>query len=622
MRVLGTTLSFGSATATHGGGLLRGDIFLDRGTLQVYGDQKSMPPVTYVVGAGGAADGAINGSGAIRLRPFAIFQSNQVGTEAEPMTTVQLAEASRFQMYDGIWASDVTIDSASMAAISGDVHIENLTLTGSAAHAQATLGDIYLGNVISDSPDDELFAQANIQADEGNVAISGDLTLSKGLTSIIAGKDITIGNGEGSITGPGELYVKAGGDVNVASAHMEESNIKALRMNVGEGLVAKNVLAAQLLTNTLEVRENLEIQGNSVNIFGTQVDYGLLQITGEGNKVGGNLSVFDAKLDIPDLAVGGNANLSAVSGSFDTISVGNTLDFAAGDLTGNALTAKKMIVGEAEYATTLNAANIAFDALKIGRDGIVNTDAIAAPGGSIYLTDGGALNLSGGDLGSQATPLGSVFVGSGSDLGAPGSIFAASLAGNGAGAVTALDSIAISDAISGNLHLEAGGDIEAASIGATSLKAKNVSALAGSLNLAEASAISGDLLIYGPGERGRSADAAQGAFDSLTVGGTMTLGGSDLTGRELAAGTVLVGSRSIPTTLNVEQMADGFGLGAGGNAWVSFGQPDDQWLKATIAASSERSAASAAVGVYTPVKVGASGVTLDPSQARAASRQA
>lgn len=201
MRVLGTTLSFGSATATHGGGLLRGDIFLDRGTLQVYGDQKSMPPVTYVVGAGGAADGAINGSGAIRLRPFAIFQSNQVGTEAEPMTTVQLAEASRFQMYDGIWASDVTIDSASMAAISGDVHIENLTLTGSAAHAQATLGDIYLGNVISDSPDDELFAQANIQADEGNVAISGDLTLSKGLTSIIAGKDITIGNGEGSITG-------------------------------------------------------------------------------------------------------------------------------------------------------------------------------------------------------------------------------------------------------------------------------------------------------------------------------------------------------------------------------------------------------------------------------------
>lgn len=377
LRVIDTTLNFGSATRTNGG-MLRGSAFLDKGTIQVYSNNNSTAPASFYLG-GGDSSGAIHGDGSLLLKQSALASVGQVGQENEPLPSIQLDYQSHLQIRDGLFADSVIINEASIAVTRGDINIEDLNLNGAGSSIQADQGDIFINNLVSTSPDDELFAQTGINADEGSITIAGDMNLARGLTAIRAGHDITIARGEGSIKGPGELYLRANGHVNAGNVMMENSDLEALRMNVGGNLTARNALAAQLSANKVNIGENLEIQGNSVQIFGVKVDYGLLEIKGEGSRVGGDARVFDAVIDVPDLSIGKNAIFSAVRGNFASLDIADELDFAAGDLAGDSVSARSIVMGESEFATTLNVKNIGFQSLKIGSLGALATDAMRAP---------------------------------------------------------------------------------------------------------------------------------------------------------------------------------------------------------------------------------------------------
>lgn len=608
LHVLSSTLNLGTATNVLGG-ILPGDISLEDSTLQVYGSPFSAD-ATYTIAPAGSAAGLITGDGTVSLRPRARLLARCAGSATSPLAAIRLEAGSTMQLWGPLHARDLGISSASVSLLAGDAHVADLYLDGKEASLQASTGNLFLNNVSSSSPDRDATGSPVIAAAKGDVTIAGSLRLSGGLTSIQAGGDINLLAG-GASAGDGVLYLRATGNLNAGNAGTMDARLEALRMDVGGTVSANNVLAAQVKAGNLAVSQNLEIRGNA--IMEDQVRYGSLAVSAKGNSVGGDLSIHDALLDIPELKVGGDVVLSGVDGNLGDLNVRGSLDAAAGNLSGSALKSANILIGESEYPTSLNVDSVEFGSLRIGRLGSLDTRTLAAPNGSIRLENGGKLEVAEGDIGSPTSPLTAISLGTGSNMTAPASVYARALTGAPtANAFTARGNIQIFGPISGHMDISTPGTVTATNVTANSLHAGNAVITAGTLHLAEAGTLTGDLLIHGSQAPGA---VNYGAFSSLQVGGSLVLSGAQLAGNQLEAGKIYAGGSAVPTILYASRLSTGFGLAVGSNAWVTLGGYDTSWAGGATAGSigRQRQVQGGVLGLVSPIVVGNAGLEIDPA---------
>lgn len=547
IQVDGTRLSLGAATKSAGG-VLSGSIDLvNGGVLRVYGGTSSSPQ-SYTLKTVSPSSGAITGDGAIELRKNSILQTGAIGTQAAPVDKVSLEDGASFFVSNGLWASHLTVDSSSVVARSGDIHAQNVTLSGAGSSLVATKGNLVLGNVTSTSPGDELFAQNGIEADDGNVEITGALKLPGGLTRIAATGDVTIRNGTATPAtgglGQGALYLRAGGNVNADSGYLHHTTIEALKMTIADDLTAANVTAAQLSAKSVTTSGNLVVTGSSLEIFGHKVSYGLLDLdngnSGSASTIGGNLQVTDSKFHAGILDIAQDAEIKRVTGNFADMAVKGDFDFGAGTLYGGNLTAREMRLGDRQFSTSLEAASIKAASMAAGRNRV-----------DVHAKD-----------------------------------------------------IAVSGIISGSelFTLVADGNISAGSLEAGRVEADNLKITSGALSLhnGATSIIHHDLEINGKGS-----EVDNGEFQSLQVGGALRIAGAGLSGESLAATQIIVGGEA-QSQLSTRVLASGAKLDVIENGQISLGQKGPEWLDSALAGIRQQK--SPALGVYAPITLAGANV--------------
>lgn len=143
-----------------------------------------------------------------------------------------------------------------------------------------------------------------------------------------------------------------------------------------------------------------------------------------------------------------------------------------------------------------------------------------------------------------------------------------------------------------NFFINASGAVKAKSIKAGSMQAGSINITSGGLSLLSdhASVITGNVQIHG-----NSAQSDSGSFKNLTVGGTLSIAGSSLSGDVLNAGNIVAGSNGITnlstiylqaagitanglTNVEATDFNSGLNIAIGKNSQVSLGQPYSAWL--------------------------------------------
>lgn len=364
----GQELAFGSATSANVGGTLNGQVVLDGGTLDVYGGNSGMAQYD-ITGAltGGSGTLRIMGRGALSVNAIGdsgakfgtiIMDGGQILRSRTGVLADELVQNSGSLRVAGAGvtlksatihngadlsasAGDVVIDTVEMTdnsmlrAFAGDIKVGSLRTVGNLPHifdlpytvwaekgninignakmeggasVRADVGNITFGDATSTTETTEhLLYRTTVEAG-GSVAVNGRLTVREGLASILAGEDVTLGDGNSA--GAGELYIRAG-------RNLIADTVNALRMEVGGSVTANTVRGSQLVAGSMDVTGDVTMQGNQANGEG----YGSLSLNAP-SRVGGNLALnYVLASSLPALTVGNSVSLAAANADFSSLSV-------------------------------------------------------------------------------------------------------------------------------------------------------------------------------------------------------------------------------------------------------------------------------------------------------------
>lgn len=489
-RVYGTTLKLGNATNSKGG-VLDGNIVLDGSSiLEARSAVGSGATSAWLLRAIGNTDGAISRTGKLRLHANGLLQTGAIGAEAEELHSITIQDNSRLIATDNLWTKNLVLkDDSAIVGRQGDINADALSLAN--ASSISSSGDVTTGAIQSASSP-TVVDMNSIQTEAGNITINGQINLQSGLLSLRSGGDININYDGAAITGAGELYLRALGNINGVESLHEKTSIEALRINSGSDVKAKDILAAQFTAQNAKITQDLTIKGDSVELFGQQVDYGLLNLSGNASEIGGNLDVADAKMTLGNARVGEDAYFNRIDGTFNNLIVkGNTV-LDCGSLTGENLESSSMQIGGRQFTSNLKTTALQPGNLEAGQNAVIQTGSYISTGGNLILKNGASLVVEKGDIGSAEMPLGDIEIANVSSFHAPASIFAKSLAQSGSSQTvfSAASDIAIDGAIAGSesLSLQAGGKISSDSL------------LAGAVDAYELTT-KGDAVIYSTGDK-------------------------------------------------------------------------------------------------------------------------
>lgn len=559
MRVFGATLRLGNATNANGG-VLWGNVTLNNNArLEARNSVGSSAMATWILRALSPTNGSITGNGSLRALSSGFLQAGAIGSVNQPLASITIQDESRIRSSGGIWADTIEIrETSALDELQGNVDASAVTLEN--ASSITASGNISIGSLQSSST--ATVADRNsLETDSGNITINGQINIKSGLLSLRSGGDVNFNYDGGAITGAGELYLRANGNVYGAEKLHDKTSIEALRLVASDDVTLKDLLAAQFTAKNVKIGQDLTIKGDSVELFGQKVDYGLLDLAGNENQIGGNLDVADTKISLGSAKIGGDALFNRVEGNFDSLAVASSASLDSGTIAGKSLAAASTRVGSRQFASLLITDSLKPGNLEIGRNGKVKTGEYVSTGGDLAISDDGSLELEKGDLGASSTPLGNITLSNVSGLHAPASIFAKTLSASGSQPtlVAAGQSINISGDISGtsSLSLQAGAGIAAGSIVAGGLEATTLNS-------------TGDVAIYGTSEKAATfklsgagkarenlylsranidakdlkagkntvLDKVQGNFANLDTGATLYVAGSNLKAESAAAQTI------------------------------------------------------------------------------------
>lgn len=560
-RVFGSTFRLGNATSASGG-YIAGNIVLDqKSILEARNAVGVSATKSWLLRAIGNTDGAIAGTGELRVRSNGILQTGPIGADIESLRAITIQDSSRLNATENIWTKNLALkDTSSMVARRGNINADLLSLTN-ASSISASSGDVTVGSIQSASAS-TVSDMNSIETETGNITVNGQINLQSGLLSMRSGGDININYDGAAITGAGELYLRSKGNIYGAESLHEKTSISALKISSSSNISVKDVLAAQLTAENARISQDLTIKGNSADLFGQKVDYGLLELSGSESEVGGNLDVTDAKMKLGTFKVAEDAYFNRVDGTFNKLSVTGQTILDGGSLDGGNLESGSMKIGGRQFPGTLKTSMLQPGNLEAGRNASIQTGTYVSTGGNLVLKDGASLIVEKDDIGSATMPLGDIELSNMATFHAPASIFAKTLsaAGDSQTLFSATNNITLNGSVAGSekLSLLAGGKIKADNIIAGSLIASELDST-GNVTIYNTGNNNASLKLSGPTSQingefylshgqmgienlqvGKNAifNKASGTFQNLDVSSTLYLAGSSLLGANVTANDI------------------------------------------------------------------------------------
>lgn len=625
IRVNGTTLQLGTSSAT--GGTFAAAVGLAaNGHLSIFGSDGT---TAYSLGSNSITT-AVNNTGSLTLSGAGgLHNVTSVGSQNALLARIGMNGDMRLAVRDGVWARQIALENGAQItlqqgslALPADSSI-NLN-NGSRIWVQkgaATVGNLRLGADLN-API-EWLTKNNVLESSGNITINGRLMVDRGLASIISHNgNITISHPAGEIeTNGGELHLEAqNGKILASGGNLPLSgNITALEVEAAT-INCKNLIAMNVIANSLTITENATISTYGIDISGTA-------------SIGGNLV-------LENLSKASRLGAMTVDGSVDMTNAGNValtslkagsdISIDGGTVTGTRMSGKNITLGARGHSTSLalnglgindtleagdkatlrvgtlgNGTSLQTDTpppAASGKTGIFAAKAslrnstvsssgqeISVGGGSLSRT---SLTATKGDISIASTALSDSSLAAGRDVSLSGQMtFSGS--GDFVGAARNLTSLTALSGTGLQLYAEnsmTAPAISAARVVAASLHATGDARVTGSIAAGTAQ-IGGNLSLAG-------APYAYGAFNDLRVGGAISLRNATLASGNASAASIAL-SGAYPTEFNVVKLADGANLAVGENGYASLGQLEDNWLRSHAPAS----ATHGALGIYSPVKV-------------------